>query len=224
MRRRINALPQAGCKWLTAACVQGALALLCMSACAPEPQPPAHSSSSADQAADLSVGRASPLTDDHRINWDSMGKVRLGMTLGEARDALATASFARTSDGEGLALAEVLLGEDDGFLLFADEPDPGAPIDWSRRIVWIQTFSPRFRTAEGIGPGSLVTDVVTVYGPIREITLSEIESREFIQFERQPAGLTFRLDYTGIFPPHEPWTTRCEPGAKIMAVEIASRR
>ena len=44
-----------------------------------------------------------------------------------------------------------------------------------------------------------MTDVEGVFGQTKEIVKSEIESREYIEFEMQPAYLTFRLDYTGIF-------------------------
>ncbi len=222
MRFALSAAPTSRWKWLTTGCVLAALAFSSLSACAPKGQPPAPVDQSADRAADPSGGQAIPVTDDHRITSDSMGRVRLRMTLDEARQALAAASFTRTSDGEGMALVQASLGEGDALVLAADETDAAAAIDWSKPILFIQTFSSKFHTAEGIAPGSLVTDVVGVYGLIREITLSEIEARQYIRFERQPMGLTFRLDYTGVFAPGESRTTRCEPGAKLMGIEIAS--
>jgi hypothetical protein len=57
-------------------------------------------------------------------------------------------------------------------------------------------------------------------GPVREIMVSEIESREFITFERQPAWLTCRLDYTGLFPTGARMTKAYKPEARILSVAI----
>ena len=160
---------------------------------------------------------------DHRLVTPSaMGPVRLGMTLDEARRALPDVSFARTTDGDGAALVLATFGKDDKLTLWAEEEDPDASIDWSRQVTTIYTYSGTFHTADGIRPGSLVTDVETLYGPVAEIVKSEIESREFITFERQPDWLTLRLDYTGDFTTHPSRTTRFRPGAKIYALQISS--
>jgi hypothetical protein len=163
-------------------------------------------------------------TDPHLITASAMGQVRLRMTLDEARRALPVASFKRTSDGDGAALIEIAFGRDGSVSVWADEDDPAAPIDWSRRIVTIETFSAAFHTREGIHPGSLVTDAASVFGQVREIVKSEIESREYVTFARQPAWLTFRLDYTGIFSPGLRRTTSFAPGGKIWSIAISSLR
>ena len=151
-----------------------------------------------------------------------MGGVRLGMTLDDARRALPGVVFERRSDGDGAALVGVALGKDDELVLWADEDDPGRPIDWSRPIVTIMTFSAAFHTREGVHAGSLVTDVIPIFGPVLEISVSDIESRQFVTFERQPAWLTFRLDYSGLFPPGARSTTRFRPGAKVLGIVISS--
>lgn len=156
------------------------------------------------------------------ITVSAMGQARLNMTLAEARRALMPASFARASDGDGAALVEVTFGKDDSLMLWADEDDPAAPIDWSKRIVTIETFSATFHTREGVHPGSLVRDVMSSFGPVREIVKSEIESREYITFTRQPKAFTFRLNYTGIFPAGVRRTTRFGPDAKLWSISISS--
>jgi hypothetical protein len=151
-----------------------------------------------------------------------MGGARLNMTLGEARRALPSASFARTSDGDGAALVEVVYGKDDSLTLWAEEDDPATPIDWSRKIVTIETFSAAFHTREGVHPGSFVKDVAALFGPVLEIEKSEIEGRQYITFARQPQAFTFRLDYTGVFAPGTRQTTRFKPDAKIWSIAISS--
>lgn len=143
------------------------------------------------------------------------------MTLDEARRALPDASFERTSDGDGAALILVTFGKDDELVLWAEEDDPDAPIDWSKPVTTISTYRAAFHSAEGVRPGSLVTDVERIFGPVVEIVKSEIESREFITFKRQPDWLTLRLDYAGIFSDHPSRTTRFQPGARILGLTIS---
>lgn len=166
-----------------------------------------------------------PLQDEgiaHLITVSAMGQARLNMTLDEARRVLMPASFARASDGDGAALVEVTFGKGDSLMLWADEDDSAAPIDWSKRILTIETFSAAFHTQEGVRPGSLVRDVISSFGPVKEIVKSEIEGRQYIMFTRQPKGFTFRLNYTGIFPSGARRTTRFEPDAKLWSISISS--
>lgn len=156
------------------------------------------------------------------VSTSAIGGIRLAMTLDEARRALPAAKFERTSDGDGAVLVEVGLAPDASVILYAEEDDPAAPIDWSKRIKAIETFSPAFHTAEGVHPGSLVMEVERVFGKVKEIAKSEIESREFIVFEKQPAGLTFRLDYTGIFSANSRNTTQFHSGARIHSIAVSS--
>jgi len=170
------------------------------------------------------AGRDAIGADDRLITASAMGHVRLKTTLDEARRTLPGASFSRTSDGDGAALVEIAFGPDDSLSVWADEDDPAASIDWSKRIVTIETFSAAFHTREGIHPGSLVTEAAKFFGPVREIVKSEIESREYVTFARQPRPLTFRLDDTGIFSPGRRHTTSFAPGAKIWSMAISSLR
>ena len=161
-------------------------------------------------------------SDGRLITSSSMGLVRLNMTLDAVRQMLPAASFERGTDGDGAALIRVTFGPDDALILWADEDDPEAPIDWSRQVITIYTFSKSFHTADGVRPGSLVSDVARIFGPIQEVVVSEIESRQFITFERQPSWLTFRLDDTGIFPAGARTTKTVRPDARILAIYISS--
>ncbi|HXD18888.1 MAG TPA: hypothetical protein VN654_17870 [Vicinamibacterales bacterium] len=158
----------------------------------------------------------------HVVSTSGMGSVRLQMTLDEARRALPVGKFERTSDGDGAALVEVTLSPAESMILSADEDNSSDPIDWSKRIKTIETFSPAFHTVEGVHPGSLVTDVEMVFGKTREIEKSEIESREYIAFEKQPSYLTLRLDSAGIFSAGSRRTTKFEPDAKILSVAVST--
>lgn len=146
------------------------------------------------------------------VTKNGVGRIELGMTLAEARARYPEGKFARTSDGEGLALVALSEGGEELMRLFANENDPVGAIDPARKIVFIETFSSRCRTREGIYPGLPVSGAEKIVGKTSLITVSEIESREFIQFARHPDGLTFRLDYSGIFPKGLSETTKEKRG------------
>lgn len=160
--------------------------------------------------------------DNHIISASAIGGVRLGMTLDELRRTLPGATFGRTSDGDGAALVQVTLGKGESLVLWADEESPAAPIAWSKRIKTIETFSPSFHTAEGVHAGSLVIDAQKVFGAVTDIVRSEIESREYVRFEAQPAALTFRVDGTGTTSDATLKPSRIDPGARIYSIAISS--
>ena len=144
------------------------------------------------------------------------------MTLTDARQTLAGATFFRAYDGEGIGSVVVVLGVDTLMHVVA-EGDEEESIDWSKPIAFMETFSAKCRTADGVHPRAFVRDVEKILGPITKVILSEIESRQFVTFERQPDWLTFRLDYTGIFDEGSRETQRVEPDGKIFSIAIAGR-
>jgi hypothetical protein len=174
----------------------------------------------------LACGKAGIRTpaDTYLITKSGIADIQLEMTLQEAREAVPTAEFKRVSDGDGAALVLVTFASNASLTLWADEDDPRAPIDWSKHIKTIEAFGSAFHTREGIHPGTLVTDVEKVFGRTREIVKSEIESREYIAFEKQPDYLTFRLNHTGIFPERLRRTQAFQPGATIWSIAVSTYR
>jgi TPR repeat protein len=157
------------------------------------------------------------------ITATRMGPVRLGMKLGDARKVLPAAKFERTTDGEGLALVAVELGGEEMMVLYAGEQHENAPIDWSKRIENIETFDSRCHTAKAVHPYSPVRDVEKVFGKTRYILVSEIESREYIDFEKQPKYFLIRSDDVGIYPAdNSRFTTKFKPDGRIMSIAISS--
>lgn len=153
------------------------------------------------------------------VTDSSIGPIRLGMTFAEAKQALPAAAFEHDSDAEGAVLVGVKVDGDALMALFAQDDEEG-PIDWGKRISGMETFKPSCSTTDGVHPGALVLDAEKVLGKTRKIILSEIESRQFIEFERQPPGMTFRLDYTGIFAEGSRETQRFEPDGKIFSIAL----
>jgi hypothetical protein len=60
------------------------------------------------------------------------------------------------------------------------------------RIRHLMTDNPRYRTEQGVGPGTLIEQATSVYGDATLSLSKENESREFINFTQHPTGLAFR--------------------------------
>lgn len=141
-------------------------------------------------AAGVPVSAAAPAC---LVTDSTIGRLKLGMTVGEAKAAWPEASFSRTSDGEGVALIGVSVGPDQIAIAYAGEDDAEAAVDSTKPFRNLETFSEKCGTATGVRPGMSVSDVERILGKTRSVATSEIESREYIQFERQPVWLTVRL-------------------------------
>lgn len=158
---------------------------------------------------------------DCLISSAGIGGIRLGATLAEARRAIPRVAFRRATDGEGVALVGVTLDAYTSVSIWADEDDPGAPIDWSKTIRMIETFSPNCHMANVVRPGMLIVEVEKVFGPVKQIVRSEIESREYISFEQQPSNVIMRLNTTGEFAANSRVTHVFSAGAKLLSIGVS---
>lgn len=154
------------------------------------------------------------------IDSNGIGGIFLGMSLGDARGVIPGARLERSSDGDGAALVAVKVDTTDLLTVHAGEDDVTSPIDWTKAISFIETFHPSCSTASGVRAGALVTHVHGMLGPVVRIIESEIESRQYITFERQPVWMTLRLDYSGVFVAGSRETTEYKPEARVMSVSI----
>ncbi len=158
------------------------------------------------------------------ITANSAGKVKMGMTVAEARKAVAPLKLERTSDGEGVALIAVVRGDGNVMTLYAGEEDATAQLNEKARIEQIWVWDRSFKTAEGVHPEMSLAEAGKKYGGVREVTLTEIESREFAKFKNHPEGIEFRLvgkdDYAGVYPPNADRTTSFNPGAYIFSINV----
>jgi len=184
-----------------------------MVACSNDVQP-------AKDATQQASSNAHPSSQSCLVKRVGIAAIKLGMTLSAAKEAMPSASFVRSSDGEGVALIDVKVDAGNLMTLYAGEEDPASAVDSTRVIESMETFNPECATADGVHPGSLLTDAQKVLGEVTNISKSEIESREFVQFARQPAGFTFRLDYTGIFAGDSTETRAFKPGARIFSIAL----
>ncbi len=171
---------------------------------------------------------------DFLITKNSVGKVRLGMTIGEAKKIWKDYKFERTSDGEFSALIAVKKGSRLLMTMNANEKgylNEKSPIQDNARIEFIEVWDKSFKTIEGVSPQMLLKTAEKIYGKIKNITRSEIESREYAEFTKQPEGIDFRLsskaDFAAVnYQPDERGvevSKQFVPSAYIFNITIADR-
>lgn len=139
------------------------------------------------------------------ITKDSVGDVKLGMTVEEAKQIWKDYKFERTADGEFSALIAVKDGNRLLMTMNADEKgylNEKSPIQPEAHIEFIEVWDKNFQTAEGVHPQMPLEAAEKIYGKVKNIARSEIESREYAEFADQPVGIDFRLgsrqDFAGV--------------------------
>lgn len=157
---------------------------------------------------------------DCLIRADSVGLIKLGMTIADARKAAKTLNFKRTSDGEGVALVQVSLGNVVVMTVFAGEKEVAEAIDEKAKIELIEVWDSSCKTAEGVHPNMLLSDVEKAYGKVTSIMKTEIESREYATFANQPKGLSFRLNEGAVYPSGTNQASRHDAKTTLMRISI----
>jgi len=154
------------------------------------------------------------------ITSNSAGGVRLGMSLEQARHTLSNCKLRRTQDGEGIALVGAICSGREVMSFYAGEEDSDAKVNWNRRIEFIEIWNKRFKTADGVHPKMLLSDAEKTLGKVREIIITQIESREFVTFRKIRKGIEYRT-YGGIYTRPNFTTTRYEPGSRLHSVQVS---
>ncbi|HXG83151.1 MAG TPA: hypothetical protein VNI84_03900 [Pyrinomonadaceae bacterium] len=173
----------------------------------------------------LSVG-AVAAQNNFSITSNSVGFVRLGMTVNQARTALKGYKLKRTSDGEGVSLIEVSRNGKAVMNLFAGEADAGDAINGRAKIEFIEVTDTSYKTADGVHPQMMVKEVERRLGKLKKIEVSEIEQREFATFAKKPKNLSFLIrgdegDYAGIYAEGKRESTKTNAAARIYSISVA---
>ena len=103
--------------------------------------------------------------------------------------------------------------------VFAGEENVDAPIRWKAKIEFIEILDKRFKTKDGIHPEMLIKVAEKILGKVREILITQIESREFVTFGRVRKGIEYRT-YGGIYTRPNVITTKYEPGSRIHSIQV----
>jgi hypothetical protein len=159
------------------------------------------------------------------IQQDSVGAVRIGMTVAQVRQALRGVTLRASQDGDGAALLELIR---DGVNTSLRPPemdlytDAETDINESSKIVLIRIFDTRCSTREGVHPGMRVGEAAKRFGRLKRILLTEIESREYAEFERMPDWLEIQVgdEQVGIYAPGKRCTTNFSPSARINSLWV----
>lgn len=179
------------------------------------------------------VNRVAAVDANREIANGRLGRVRLGMTLAEAKRLMGP--NVRWENVPNLLVDFGGIAAKSGsqtlfYVIY--EAAGGAPRDRDP-ISMLMTENAAYKTAEGIGPGSSIAQAEAVYG---KATLSfnwDDEAREYVKFASQPVGLIFRTqgqpnDFDGNYPTTQGQsdsfysTQRYHPTAAIKAVWVAS--
>lgn len=152
------------------------------------------------------------------ITATRVGIAQLGMTLGELRQRLPeTSRLEPTELGVDLpsGLQVSFYGEAQfklGFDTFDPDTFEERPLTEESKIQMIIVDNPHYRTAAGVGPGTLLKDAIAQYGAASLSYHTEAESREWIEFANAPFPSTpdsqvwFRsnqwtvTNFAGIYP------------------------
>ena len=146
------------------------------------------------------------------------------MTVGEIPKAMPGIHLERSEDGDGVAFLDLLLGKDALMSTWVGEDDDGTPLTRADRTVQaIETFSPVPTTPDGVHVGMSLKDVEKIWGPVTKIEYTEIESREFVTFQRSPKWLIIRT-YGGIYAGEDRTkpTRRFESDATIHSLAVTT--
>ena len=155
-----------------------------------------------------------------KITGTSAGGIRLGMTLEQARRGLSACRLRRSEDGEGVVQVGVRCRGHDVMSFYAGEENRYAKINWKRRIEFIEVWDKRFKTADGVHPHMYLRDTEKILGKVREIIITQIESREFVTFRKIRKGIEYRT-YGGIYTRPKFTTTTYEPGSRINSIQVS---
>ena len=151
------------------------------------------------------------------ITSDSAGKIRIGMTLAQLKQALPGFQFSHTSDGDGVPLVAIAQGKTTHCYVYAGDNRQG-------KIDFIEVVDERYQTADGVHPGMSVRDAEKALGKLQSIQLSEIESREFATFKKPLVGIGVRLygrdGQAGTYPEGARETTHYNNGAYIYSLSV----
>lgn len=167
------------------------------------------------------------------VPGERMGAAKVGMKLGELKKELAgKAQFQVKSpfivDFDAIAIVES--GKEQYYILYP----AGVPMADTDIIEAIVTDNPKYRTAQGVGPGTPIKQAETIYGEANLSYNTSNESREYVKFANQPSDdIAFRTkapsgeQFAGIYPPSQEElkeTQKFEKAAAIGLVEIYCRQ
>jgi hypothetical protein len=98
-----------------------------------------------------------------------------------------------------------------------------APLTERSKIDMIRVFDAACATRDGVHPGMPLADVAKRYGRLKRLMVTEIESREYADFERQPPWLLIQVGngQAGVYPPGKRCTSNYASAAHIASLWVS---
>jgi hypothetical protein len=154
------------------------------------------------------------------IEPDAVGPVHGGMTIAQARQALRGAVLKPSEDAENLPMLSVIQDGLHTMDLYYDIDDPAKE---RAKIELIRVYDGRCSTRDGVHPGMPLADIGRRYGRLKRLILTDVESREYAQFDNLPNWLEIQVGngQAGIYPPGKRCTTNYNASAHIASLWVS---
>jgi hypothetical protein len=165
-------------------------------------------------------GLASAQSSGCLIQADSVGPVHNGMTVAQVRQTLRGVTLRASQDGDGLPVMQVVRNGLHTMDLYVGAD--GALAERSK-IDMIRVFDAACATRDGVHPGMPLAEVVKRYGRLKRLMVTEIESREYADFEKLPSWLLIQVGngQAGIYPQGKRCTSNYSSSAHIASLWVS---
>jgi hypothetical protein len=131
---------------------------------------------------------------DFLVTNNTVGQIRIGMTIADVRRILKEARFER-GPGEGADEIEVKL-KGKSLMWFTASPGDenyDSPVDGKTKIFAISVGNSKFQTSAGVRTGMTIAEAEKIYGKIRAIIEEGLTGDEFAVFTNHPEGIDFSV-------------------------------
>ena len=154
------------------------------------------------------------------IQANTVGPVRAGMTVAQARQALRGATLKSSEDADRLPIVTVTQNGLHTMDLYLNASEA---VNDRSKIEVIRVYDGGCATREGVHPGMRLSEVAQRYGRLTRLKVTDTESREYAEFERLPPWLEIQVGngQAGIYPPGKRCTTNYTPTAHIASLWVS---
>lgn len=125
--------------------------------------------------------------DERLISSEGIGEAKLGMTLGELKQAVGP-ELEFTAEPSIMADFDAIAARQSGDIQFYILHLTGETFGDDDVIQGLMTRNPAFLTSDKVGPGTTLQDAEAVYGKATLSYNTQNESREYVRFENHPAN------------------------------------
>jgi hypothetical protein len=163
----------------------------------------------------------SQTTDEYLITSNSVGPVRLGMTLAQVRKAAGRMKLKKGKGIEGIPAVEVMSGSQTDMVLYFKDNDGmdrfsknASKIYEFSKVEMINVLSDRYQTSQGVRIGTLLAKAEKQLGKLENISHTEPRGENVAVFKAFP-NLMFSVSGNLVFKEGERTTQTYKSNSKI---------